>query len=117
MSLSDDNGSSTSITDLPEEILIEIFRYLPTSTLLCGVSQTCSSWNWIVQRESELGRLVKDISLDRNRLHLENSDLGESVAQILTRFSPLQGLELNNFTKKDAEVTLQQVMSHTLIML
>ena len=115
MSFFDDNGSTTSITDLPEEILIEIFRYLPTSTLLCGVAQTCSSWNWIVQRESELGRLVKDISLDRNRLHVENSDLGESVAQILTRFLPLQGLELNNFTKKDVEVALQQVMSKTLI--
>lgn len=116
MSKSEENGS-ISITDLPEEILIEIFRYLATSTLICGVSQTCTSWNWIVQRESDLGRLVKDIALDRNRLRFENLDLGDSVSQILTRFSPLQGLELNNFTKKDAEVTLQQVMLHTYIII
>ena len=57
--MSADNEELASIACLPEEILVEIFRLLPASDLLCGVASTCWSWNWIVKRESECGRLIK----------------------------------------------------------
>ena len=100
-----------SIDILPEEILIEIFRNLPTSSLLCGVAQTCWSWRSIVRRESEFGFLVNDILIDGNRLGEDNSEF--VVSEILTLNSPLHCIEMRNLSKSVARSVLESVKTNS----
>jgi len=76
-------ADNVPIFNLPEEILLEIFKYLSTGTLLCGVAQACQSWYWLVRRESELGRIIKNVTIDRNRLGALQTELVETVEEIL----------------------------------
>ena len=102
-----------SIDALPEEILIQIFCFLPTSSLLCGVAQTCWLWYDIVRRESEFGFLVNEIVIDRNRLGEENSEICVSVSEILSLNSPLTSIELRNLSKNVARTVLESVETNS----
>jgi hypothetical protein len=106
-----DKDNMCSIDFLPEEMLIEIFRYLPTSSLLCGVAQTCWSWRSIVRRESEFGFLVNDILIDGNQLGEDNSEFG--VSEILTLNSPLHCIEMRNLSKSVARSVLESVKTNS----
>ena len=53
--------SAGELGDLPCEILLEIFRFLPASSLLCSVMLVCRNWYWILRREFDRGQLVQSV--------------------------------------------------------
>jgi len=98
--------SEVSILNLPEEVLVQIFENLSTPTLLRGVALTCRSWYWIVTRESELGRIVKRLDVDRNLLG-NDSECLETVSEIIGQHFAARIIELENFDKNLSKSVMQ----------
>ena len=98
------------ILNLPEEILVEIFSHLPTSSLLRGVAQTCRTWYWIVRRESESGRILKSLDIDRNWLGPDAPDVVETFSEILSCYGSAQSFRFRNFDRKTLTSVVDDVL-------
>ena len=104
------NDVISPILNLPEEILVEIFSHLPTSTLLRGVAQTCRTWYWIVRRESESGRILKSLDIDRNWLGPDAPDVVETFSEILSCYGSAQSFRFRNFDRKTLTSVVDDVL-------
>ena len=55
---------SNNMDSLPPEILLHIFRFLPTRSLLLSATPTCSRWRQLIGCEVANGRLANEVELD-----------------------------------------------------
>lgn len=56
--------------DLPEEMWLEIFKYLDTSDLRCSVSRVCFKWHRVVQDSSLYSHVILDYKLKNESISL-----------------------------------------------
>lgn len=93
---SDENPSF--LISLPEEIILYISTYLPTSDLFQGLSCTCWYLNNLISSASSFGNVANFIYLTNNVFkNLNDEEQKSLVNHILSSCTPLKGIEFDGF--------------------
>ena len=87
--------------DLPVEILVNIFNFLPNHDIRCGVSLTCKHFHEICQNESLVK--VKDLCIHGDKLLSYGLRDFDAVSNIIVRSKSLTSLKIKALNLETAK--------------
>ena len=84
--------SLPELMDLPVEVLVKIFNFLPNHDIRCGVSLTCKNFYELCQDESLVP--VKDLCIYGDKKHFYHLRDIEAVSDIIVQSKNLTSLKI-----------------------